>query len=475
MEQVTARVTPSIVNVEVTSRVTPDQNNEQSQLQGLPPGFAQFFGQGGNGMRMQPSQPQVERGIGSGVIISPDGYIVTNDHVVDGATKIRVTLNDRRVFTGHITGVDKLTDLAVIKIDAKDLRAIAWGDSSRLEPGQTVLAFGSPFGSLRFSVTRGIVSALNRANPFNDDARKPGEYIQTDAAINPGNSGGALVNAHGELIGINQSIITNSGSFAGAGFAIPSQTVEGTTKQLIAHGKVDHGYLGISMNDVTPENARFFNLAKADGAIVAQVTPDSPAARGGVKQGDVITSLNGQNVLNGGQLQVVVLADAARNQAPAWGCSATAARSCSRSPPVSTTRSLTSPQTMRIPTRTTRQASPRGPASSASPWLTSAPMHVNRSTPRRACTVSSSRAFARPVRQKMLASSPAMSSSKSIASPQPAPTSSSAKFGRHPPVRICFSSSGRKEMPATAPCSRSRTTARTANQHTSTPAKRPAA
>ncbi len=306
MEAVTQRVTPSVVNIEVTSRVAPgeDEDAQNNQLQNLPPGFAQFFGQGG--MQMQPQKPQIEHGIGSGVIITTDGYIVTNNHVVQGATKIKVTMSDRRIFTGRVIGTDKLTDLAVIKVDANNLPAVAWGDSSKLEPGQTVLAFGSPFGSLRFSVTRGIVSAINRANPFNDDARKPGDFIQTDAAINPGNSGGPLVNAHGELVGINTSIISNSGSFAGAGFAIPSQMVQSTAQQLIAHGKVEHGYLGISMNDVTPENASFFNLKDASGALVAQITPDSPAAHGGMQQGDVIRDLNGKKILDGSQLQVAV-------------------------------------------------------------------------------------------------------------------------------------------------------------------------
>jgi serine protease Do len=251
-------------------------------------------------------QPQIEHGVGSGIIISPDGYIVTNNHVVDGATSIKVTLNDRRVLNAKVIGVDKLTDLAVIKVNASDLPCIAWGDSTKLQPGQTVLAFGSPFGYFQFSVTRGIVSALNRPNPYSDDPRKPGNFIQTDAAINPGNSGGALVNAHGELVGINTFIISNSGSFAGAGFAIPSQIVRATTDQLIKNGKVEHGYLGISMNDVTPENAQFFNLEDARGAIVAQVTPDSPASRGGVETGDVITALNGNKIDNGSALQVAV-------------------------------------------------------------------------------------------------------------------------------------------------------------------------
>ncbi len=313
METVAARVTPSVVNIAVTSRGNPEEAEQQGgpdggqgQMQNLPPQLRQFFGGQFGGGQMQPQQPQVEHGIGSGVIISPDGYILTNNHVVNGATQISVTLYDRRIFTGKVIGVDKLTDLAVVKINAQNLPAISWGDSSKLEPGQTVLAFGSPFGYLKFSVTRGIVSAINRDNPNREDARTPGGIIQTDAAINPGNSGGPLVNAHGELIGINYLIATNSGSFAGAGFAIPSGTARNVSQQIIAHGKVEHGYLGISMNDVTPDNAHFFNLQDAAGAIVAQVTPDSPAARAGLQQGDVITQLNGARLVNGQALQVAV-------------------------------------------------------------------------------------------------------------------------------------------------------------------------
>jgi serine protease Do len=322
VEAVAARVTPAVVNVAVTSRGSSehevgggqdqeDGQDGQGQIQGLPPGFAQFFGQGGpRGMqRPQPQQQQIEHGIGSGIIISPDGYIVTNNHVVDGAMQMRVTLNDRRVLNAKLVGVDKLTDLAVIKVDAHDLPSIAWGDSTKLKPGQTVLAFGSPFGYFQFSVTRGIVSAVNRDNPYKEDARKLGGYIQTDAAINPGNSGGPLVNARGELVGINTFIISNGGSFAGAGFAIPSQIVRSTAEQLIKTGAVHHGYLGISLNDVTPANASFFNLKEATGAIVAQVSPDSPAGRAGLKNGDVITELNGQQIVNGSALQVAVSQD----------------------------------------------------------------------------------------------------------------------------------------------------------------------
>ncbi len=251
-------------------------------------------------------QPQIEHGIGSGVIISPNGYILTNDHVVNGAVDVKVTLHDRRILNAKVVGVDKLTDLAVIKVNATDLPSIAWGDSSKLEPGQTVLAFGSPFGYFQFSVTRGIVSAVNRPNPYSDDARKPGGFIQTDAAINPGNSGGPLVDAHGELVGINTFIITNSGSFAGAGFAIPSQLARSVADQIIKSGKVEHAYLGIGMNDVTPDNAHFFDLKDASGAIISQVTPDSPAANAGLKSGDVIAELNGQKIVNGSALQVQV-------------------------------------------------------------------------------------------------------------------------------------------------------------------------
>ena len=302
MEAVAAKVTPAVVNIAVTSKGNEEEISSEGGPQGLPPGFEQFFGP----MQRGQQQPQFQHGIGSGVIISPDGYIVTNNHVVDGATSIKVTLHDRRILTAKLIGTDKLTDLAVVKVNATDLPSIAWGDSTQLEPGQTVLAFGSPFGSLQFSVTRGIVSAVNRPNSFSNDARTPGGLIQTDAAINPGNSGGPLVNAHGELVGINNGIMSSSGSFAGAGFAIPSQIVHSTTEQLIKHGKVDHGYLGISMNDVTPDNANFFNLKDASGAIVAQVSPDSPASRAGVHQGDVITQLNGQRMLNGSALQVAV-------------------------------------------------------------------------------------------------------------------------------------------------------------------------
>ena len=315
VEAVASRVTPAVVNVAVTSRVSQDDQDSEDgghsfnfggvNPQDLPPGFRQFFFGPGGQQQMRP-QPQFEHGVGSGVILSPDGYIVTNDHVVDGATQIRVTLNDRRVFTAKPIGVDKLNDLAVIKIDAQNLPSVPWGDSSKLKPGETVLAFGNPFGNFPFTVTRGIVSGLDRPNPYRDDPRKPGDFIQTDAAINPGNSGGPLVNAYGEVIGINTFIISGSGSFAGAGFAIPSQIAQATAQAIIKNGSVHHGYLGITMNDVTPDNAGFFNLPDATGAIVSQVTPDSPASRAGLESGDVLRELDGKKISNGSTLQVAV-------------------------------------------------------------------------------------------------------------------------------------------------------------------------
>src|SRR6266404_9800468 len=304
MEALASRVTPAIVNVTVTSKTNLKMNADEDQGQ---PDMQQFgpFGNPFGGQFGGRSQPRVEHGLGSGVIISPDGYIVTNNHVVDGSTDINVTLGDRRILPAKLVGTDPLTDLAVIKVNATGLPSVPWGDSTQLHPGQTVLAFGNPFG-LRFTVTRGIVSALNRPNPSATDRRKPGQFIQTDAAINPGNSGGPLVNARGEVVGINTFLISGSGTFSGMGFAIPTQIVRPTVDNLIKFGKVSHGYMGIGISDVTPENSKFFDLKKAEGAVVTQVEPNSPGAKAGLKTGDVITQLDGKAVNDAGELQVEV-------------------------------------------------------------------------------------------------------------------------------------------------------------------------
>ena len=305
METLAARVTPAVVNVAVTSHAKSEMaGGEMPQLpEGIPPMFGPFFNQPGR--QHQQQQQQVEHGIGSGVLISPDGYIVTNNHVIDGAVDIRVTLKDRRIMRARLIGADPLTDLAVIKVDGTNLPNAPWGNSTSLRPGQTVLAFGNPFG-FRFTVTRGIVSGLNRPNPFSKNGRSPGSFIQTDAAINPGNSGGPLVDARGEVIGINTFLISNSDSFSGMGFAIPTQIVRPTVETLIRDGKVSHGYMGIGISDVTPENAKFFHVNNNEGAVITQVEPDSPAAKAGLKIGDVITQLDGQKVSDASGLQIEV-------------------------------------------------------------------------------------------------------------------------------------------------------------------------
>src|SRR3984957_15477786 len=304
METLAARVTPAIVNVAVTSHSKVDADDQQQPE--IPDDIQRFFGPGfGQGGPHGRQQPQIEHGIGSGVIISPDGYIVTNNHVIDGAVDIRVTMSNRKIMKAKLIGADPLTDLAVIKVDGGSLPSIPWGDSTGLHPGQTVLAFGNPFG-FRFTVTRGIVSALNRPNPFSDNARKPGEFIQTDAAINPGNSGGPLVDARGEVVGINTFLVSSSGTFSGMGFAIPAQIVRPTVETLIRDGKVTHGYIGIGISDVTPENSKFFDMKESTGALVSQVEANSPGGKAGLKVGDVIVKLNGETVNDAGQLQMEV-------------------------------------------------------------------------------------------------------------------------------------------------------------------------
>jgi len=240
--------------------------------------------------------------MGSGVIVRADGHIVTNNHVVEHADEIEVTLPDKRKFKAKVIGTDPKTDVAVIKIEATGLPILPWTDSGRLEVGELVLAVGSPFG-LTQTVTMGIISAIGRANMGIVDYE---DFIQTDAAINPGNSGGALVNLHGELVGINTAIFTRTGGYMGIGFAIPSNMVRTVMDSLIKHGKVVRGWLGVSIQELTPDLAKEFGVSETAGALVADVMEDSPASKAGFERGDVITELDGKPVRDPTHLRTLV-------------------------------------------------------------------------------------------------------------------------------------------------------------------------
>ena len=235
--------------------------------------------------RRVPTPPRRSaKGMGSGVLISANGYIVTNHHVVDGATQVTVTLLDKRQFEGQVLGMDPQTDLAVVKIKGGDLPYLHWGDSSRLQVGDYVLAVGSPFG-LTATVTQGIVSGLGRDGM---GITQYEDFIQTDAAINPGNSGGALVNAQGELIGINTAIFSRTGGYQGIGFAVPASMAQSVYTSVVENGKVVRGYLGVGIQALTPELAQSFDLVDSKGALVTEVKPHSPAAESGLMRGDAV-------------------------------------------------------------------------------------------------------------------------------------------------------------------------------------------
>jgi serine protease Do len=241
-------------------------------------------------------------GQGSGVIVSPDGYILTNNHVIDGAREVTVTLPDKREFKGTIVGTDPKSDLAVVKIDGKDLPTIPWGDASKLQVGEYVLAVGNPFG-LNSTVTLGIVSALGRGHM---GITQYEDFIQTDAAINPGNSGGALVNTRGELVGINTAIFSQSGGYQGVGFAVSSTMGQPIYESLLKHGKVVRGFLGIGIQDLNQDLAKSFHVKDGKGAVVTDVKEDSPADHAGLQQGDVITSYQSTTVEDAVALQRLV-------------------------------------------------------------------------------------------------------------------------------------------------------------------------
>ncbi len=235
-----------------------------------------------------------EQSLGSGVVVSPDGYIITNNHVVEKADEIKVILYDQQSYTGKIIGTDPKTDISVIKISAENLPSIKWGDSDNLQVGEFVLAFGNPY-SLGHTVTMGIVSALGRANVGIADYE---DFIQTDAAINPGNSGGPLVNIKGELVGINTAIFSRTGGYQGIGFAVPSNMAKSVMTQLIKEGKVTRGWLGVTIQNLTPELAEGFGLKKSTGALVTDIFEGSPAEKATLKRGDVILELNGKEIKN---------------------------------------------------------------------------------------------------------------------------------------------------------------------------------
>lgn len=293
--EVAKKVTPSIVMI-VNEEKLQNAMGDDSLRQFFPDDFFNNF------FNYTPEQrEQVQRTLGCGVILSSDGYIVTNNHVVDNSTKLQVTLPDRRRVTGRIVGKDAKTDLALIKVDAGNLNALTLGHDKDIEVGEWVLAIGSPFGeALNHTVTSGIISAKGRSNVGIADYE---DFLQTDAAINPGNSGGALVDLDGDLIGINTAILSSSGANAGIGFAIPVDMVRQITDQLKSQGHVTRGWLGVSIQELTPEMKKSLNLENYDGAVVSDVQKGSPAAEAGFKSYDAVTSVNGKAIRDNTQLR----------------------------------------------------------------------------------------------------------------------------------------------------------------------------
>ena len=299
-ERIVKMVTPAVVAIQSTSVV-----KVQRSPFFMDPFFRQFFGD----MFPQFNVPreQIEHALGSGVIVSSDGYIITNNHVIKNATDIRIVLSDKRTLKGKVVGADPQTDVAVVQVQANNLPTVPFGDSSQLHVGDAVLAFGNPFG-LTSTVTRGIVSALGRTEGRIEEIQN---FIQTDAAINPGNSGGPLVNVRGQVVGINTAILSGGGgpggeaSSIGIGFAIPSNMAKHVMEDLIKTGKVSRGYLGVEVSNLTADLAQEFKVPDTAGALVQDVTPGGPAERAGLKNGDVIRKFNGQAVESSGQLTAI--------------------------------------------------------------------------------------------------------------------------------------------------------------------------
>jgi len=284
------RAAPSVVTIQVQKRLNnaPEANFPDDQF------FQRFFGNGqGNGQapRLRQMPAPIEQGLGSGVIVSPDGNILTNNHVVDDAPIVQVTLSDGREFPAKVVGTDRDSDLAVVHIDAKNLPALGLADSDKVRVGDVVLAIGNPLG-VGETVTMGIISAKGRETDLSDNTSYE-NFLQTDAPINEGNSGGALITASGELIGINSQIMSTSGGNIGIGFAIPSDMAKNVLTQLVTTGHVRRGLLGVEVQSINSDLAQSLNLSSVHGAIVNDVTADGPAAQAGIAQGDVILKLNG--------------------------------------------------------------------------------------------------------------------------------------------------------------------------------------
>jgi len=273
-------VLPAVVNISSTKVIRTSEFPQDNPFGDLFPGF-----------RM-PDRPMRQQGEGSGVIVSADGYIVTNNHVVDGATELTVSMADKREMKARVIGTDAKTDIALIKVDARDLPHVVLGDSSKVEVGDIALAMGNPFG-LGQTVTMGIISATGRGGLGIEDYE---DFIQTDASINPGNSGGALVNTRGELIGINTAILSRSGGNQGVGFAVPVDLVRHVMTQLKENGAVTRARLGVYFQELTPKLASALGVHASKGAVVTEIVPDGPASKSGLRKDDVITALNGQAI-----------------------------------------------------------------------------------------------------------------------------------------------------------------------------------
>ena len=296
---VAKNVTPAVVNITTSGA---EEVSDSSRPRGR---MEDFFGSPFGPRRFGPPMEPRERrggGQGSGVIVTPDGYVLTNNHVIAGAKTVTVTLPDKREFKGQIVGSDPKSDIAVVKIDGTQLPTIPWGDSGRLQVGEYVLAVGNPFG-LNSTVTLGIVSALGRGHM---GITQYEDFIQTDAAINPGNSGGALVNTKGELIGINTAIFSQTGGYQGVGFAVSTSMSKPIYESLVKTGKVVRGFMGIGIQDLNQELAKSFNVKGNHGAIVTDVKEEGPADKAGLKQGDVIVSYQGTAIEDAVTLQRAV-------------------------------------------------------------------------------------------------------------------------------------------------------------------------